>query len=129
MFSFVLKESFSKQQVQSFANSLELFKIGYSWGGVTSLVMTYDFSGFKRRATYQHRIVRLNIGLEETSDLITDLETALHTLASVLDSSPSHSAGNYFFPFREYRFFSSISWTNSLLSHYGIIGSYSLIPL
>lgn len=82
VFSFVLKESFSKQQVQLFANSLELFKIGFSWGGVTSLVMTYDFSGFKRRATYQHRIVRLNIGLEETSDLITDLETALHTLAS-----------------------------------------------
>jgi cystathionine beta-lyase len=82
VFSFVLKEEFTKQQVQALANSLELFKIGYSWGGVTSLVLAYDFSHFRNRPTYQHRIVRLNIGLEETEDLITDLETAFHKLAS-----------------------------------------------
>jgi cystathionine beta-lyase len=82
VFSFVLKESFGKQQVQSFVNSLELFKMGYSWGGVTSLVIAYDFSHFTNRAHYQHRILRLNIGLEETTDLISDLETAFRKLAS-----------------------------------------------
>ncbi len=83
VFSIVLREGFSKEQVLWFANSLELFKIGYSWGGVTSLVVAYDFSGYQGRASYQHRIVRLNIGLEETEDLLTDLEDSLQKLASI----------------------------------------------
>ena len=77
VFSIVLCERFSKQQVQQFVNSLELFKIGYSWGGVTSLAVAYDFSYYKSRTSYQHRIVRLNIGLEETADLVADLDAAL----------------------------------------------------
>jgi cysteine-S-conjugate beta-lyase len=77
VFSVVLKSGVSKQQVYSFVNSLELFKIGYSWGGVTSLAVAYDFTNYKGRPQYQHRIVRLNIGLEETGDLINDLDRAL----------------------------------------------------
>ncbi len=76
VFSFVFAAGHSKQQVLAFVNSLELFKIGYSWGGVASLAVAYDF-GYKGRPPYQHRIVRLNIGLEETNDLIADLEQAL----------------------------------------------------
>jgi cysteine-S-conjugate beta-lyase len=80
VFSIVLRDGFSKEQVLRFVNSLELFKIGYSWGGVTSLVVNYDFSHYKGRVTYGHRIVRLNIGLEAVEDLIVDLERALQTL-------------------------------------------------
>jgi cysteine-S-conjugate beta-lyase len=80
IFSIVLREGFTKEQVLSFVNSLELFKIGYSWGGVTSLAVAYDFGHYKNRASYDHRIVRLNIGLEAVEDLITDLEGALHSL-------------------------------------------------
>jgi cystathionine beta-lyase len=76
VFSIVLKPKFSKQQVYAFVNSLELFKIGYSWGGVTSLAVAYDFTHYKGRPEYQHRIVRLNIGLEEGDDLISDLAQA-----------------------------------------------------
>ncbi len=83
VFSIVLREGFSKEQVLRFANSLELFKIGYSWGGVTSLVVVYDFSAYKGRASYQHRIVRLNIGLETAEDLVSDLETGFNQLASM----------------------------------------------
>jgi cystathionine beta-lyase len=57
-----------------------LFEIGYSWGGVTSLAVAYDFTGFKGRPNYEHRIVRLHIGLEATNDLIADLEQALTRL-------------------------------------------------
>jgi cystathionine beta-lyase len=63
--------------VLQFVDELELFEIGYSWGGVTSLAVAYDFSGSKGRPDYGARIVRLNIGLEDTEDLIKDLERAL----------------------------------------------------
>lgn len=77
VFSIVLHPSFSKERVLQFVNSLELFKIGYSWGGVTSLAVAYDFSAYKGRADYGHRIVRLNIGLEAIEDLTADLQNAL----------------------------------------------------
>lgn len=83
VFSIVVREGFNQEQVLQFVNSLELFKIGYSWGGVTSLVVAYDFSYYKGRAEYQHRIVRLNIGLEDTDDLILDLENGFQKLASM----------------------------------------------
>jgi cystathionine beta-lyase len=80
LFSIVLKPGVTKQQVLAFVNALELFEIGYSWGGVTSLAVAYDFTGLKGRPDYQHRIVRLHIGLEATSDLIADLQQGLARL-------------------------------------------------
>jgi cystathionine beta-lyase len=63
--------------VLAFVDTLELFEIGYSWGGVTSLAVAYDFHGSKGRPNYGHRIVRLNVGLEDPEDLIADLEHSL----------------------------------------------------
>jgi cysteine-S-conjugate beta-lyase len=80
LFSIVFKPSATKQQVLAFVNALELFKIGYSWGGFASLAVAYDFTEFKGRPDYGHRIVRLHIGLEETNDLIADLEHGLTKL-------------------------------------------------
>ena len=77
VFAIVFRREFSKKQVLAFVDSLELFEIGYSWAGVTSLAVAYDFRGNKNRPDYGHRIVRLNIGLEDTDDLRNDLESAL----------------------------------------------------
>jgi len=71
----------------SFVDTLELFKIGYSWAGVTSLAVAYDFSGWRDRPDYQHRIVRLNIGLEDPDDLVADLEQAFTKLNAAQQSS------------------------------------------
>ena len=63
-------------QLEAFIDSLKLFKIGFSWGGVTSLAILYprvDRPG----KDYGGRLVRLNVGLEEPCDLIADLEQAL----------------------------------------------------
>ncbi len=79
-FSIVFKADASKTQVQQFVDGLELFEIGYSWGGVTSLAVAYDFHGAKGRPDYGHRIVRLNVGLEDTEDLVEDLEHSLVTV-------------------------------------------------
>jgi cystathionine beta-lyase len=81
VFSIVFDAAFSKQQVLRFVDSLELFKIGYSWAGVTSLAVAYEFTGWRGRPDYQHRIVRLNIGLEDRDDLMADLERALGKLS------------------------------------------------
>ena len=77
VFSIVFVPAFSKAQVLRFVDELHLFKLGYSWAGVTSLAIAYDFSGREDRPDYQHRIVRLNIGLEDRGDLMADLEQAL----------------------------------------------------
>ncbi len=77
VFSILFQKHFTKEQVHAFVNSLELFKIGYSWAGVTSLAVAYDLSSRPHRPDYTHRIVRLNIGLEDTSDLQADLDRSL----------------------------------------------------
>jgi len=77
LFSFVFQPRFSKEQVQRFVDRLGLFKIGYSWAGVTSLAVAYDFHATQGRPAYGHRLVRLNIGLEDVEDLKADLEQAL----------------------------------------------------
>jgi len=80
VFSIVFRREFSKQQVLAFVDALELFKIGYSWAGVTSLAVAYDFGSNPARPSYGHRIVRLNIGLEDVEDLKADLDHALRKM-------------------------------------------------
>lgn len=81
LFSIVFKPQFSKEQVLAFIDQLRLFKIGYSWGGVTSLAMTYDLQSPKRPA-YGSRLVRLYTGLESIEDLVADVEQALGSLTT-----------------------------------------------
>jgi cystathionine beta-lyase len=81
VFSIVFQPRFSKAQVREFVDRLELFKVGYSWAGVTSLAVAYDLEASLARPDYGARIVRLNIGLEDVSDLKADLGQALDGLA------------------------------------------------
>jgi cystathionine beta-lyase len=76
VFSIVFKNNWRPERVMKFVDSLRLFKIGYSWGGVTSLVMAYEQLGRAHR-DYGRNLVRLNVGLEEPTDLVADLEQAL----------------------------------------------------
>ena len=80
VFSIVFKEGPTQEQVYAFVDGLKFFKIGYSWAGVTSLAVAYDIGRIPGRPPYDHRIVRLNIGLESTHDLIADLKQSLPNL-------------------------------------------------
>jgi cystathionine beta-lyase len=80
LFSIVFRQQFTKPQVLRFVDALELFEIGYSWAGVTSLAVAYDFHSTPGRPNYGHRIVRLNIGLEDVDDLKADLTQALESM-------------------------------------------------
>ena len=80
VFSIVFRNEFSKEQVLRFVDALQLFRVGYSWGGVASLAVAYDLRSNPDRPDYGHRIVRLNVGLEDVGDLKRDLEHALEEL-------------------------------------------------
>src|SRR3954469_16389091 len=45
VFSIVFNDTWPPARIVKFVESLRLFKIGYSWGGVTSLVMAYESLG------------------------------------------------------------------------------------
>lgn len=80
VFSIVLRPGPTREQVGAFVDALQLFEIGYSWGGTTSLAVPYSIGRASGRPAYDHRLVRFSIGLESTSDLIADLEEALTSL-------------------------------------------------
>ncbi|MBI5120215.1 MAG: cystathionine beta-lyase [Rhodospirillales bacterium] len=78
LFAFVLKDA-GKPQVDAFLNGLELFGLGYSWGGFESLAIPAD-PGIKRTVTTWNPggpTIRLHAGLEDADDLIADLDQAL----------------------------------------------------
>jgi len=81
LFSALFDSRFTEAQTDRFIDSLKLFKIGYSWGGANSLAVPYRIATMRSHWPHQGQLVRLNIGLEDTRDLIADLEQALATLA------------------------------------------------
>jgi cysteine-S-conjugate beta-lyase len=83
LFSVVFDGRYTPAQIDTFCESLELFSIGWSWGGANSLVMPYDIASMRTAAQWPHRgtLVRFYIGLEEEADLRADMEHSLSTLA------------------------------------------------
>jgi len=81
VFSIELQPAFSRVQANAFVDALQLFPIGWSWGGVTSLAVVVNpvRSVAPRRAG---TLIRFNIGLESTADLIADLERGFAALAT-----------------------------------------------
>lgn len=80
LFSVVIAARHSQAQVDAFCDSLQLFKLGYSWGGATSLVVPYEIESMRDRPVPQLRpgtMVRFNAGLEAVEDLRADLAQAL----------------------------------------------------
>jgi cystathionine beta-lyase len=78
LFSFVLKGGGDEARTR-FIEALELFGLGYSWGGYESLAVPTDPERIRTaiRWTAEGPVVRLQIGLEDTDDLIEDLAEGL----------------------------------------------------
>ncbi|MEN9892935.1 MAG: hypothetical protein RLY78_3230 [Pseudomonadota bacterium] len=81
IFSVLLDPALSAAQVDGFVDGLQLFRIGYSWGGPVSLAVPYDLRLMRedRRGLDGH-LVRLCIGLEAVADLQADLARGLAAL-------------------------------------------------
>ena len=80
LLSLIIKSN-SKNSVYKFVNNLELFGIGYSWGGFESLAVYTDPVELGTRPYFKleknEHLVRLHIGLEDSKDLINDLRKSL----------------------------------------------------
>ena len=80
----IIIKSKSKTSVYKFVNSLELFGIGYSWGGYSSLAVYNDPVEMGNRLFFKleknHHLIRMHIGLEDPKDLINDLKKSLRLI-------------------------------------------------
>lgn len=74
LFSFTLTEGIDDAARCRFVDALELFGIGYSWGGFESLALPVNPARKAARWPRERLLVRLSIGLEDPRDLIADLE-------------------------------------------------------
>lgn len=81
LFSIVLHERLSSAQVDAFCDALNVFKLGFSWGGPMSLVVPYKVRQMRTLPLpeyLQHgHLVRFSIGLEAVEDLTADLAQAM----------------------------------------------------
>jgi len=71
----------------AFIDALDLFGIGYSWGGFESLALPVNPEACRSatRWSAEGPLVRLHIGLEDPADLIADLERGLARWRAVRD--------------------------------------------
>ncbi len=81
VFSIVLKPA-SKAAVSAFVDNLELFGIGFSWGGYESLILPFDCAPYRTATAWapEGPALRLSIGLEDVADLKADLAAGLARL-------------------------------------------------
>jgi cystathionine beta-lyase len=82
LFSLVLKPV-EQKKVYAFMDELALFGMGYSWGGFESLVISFDCADYRTATEWNPGgpTLRFHIGLEDTGDLIADLERGFAAMA------------------------------------------------
>ena len=78
LFGVVMKRG-DEAAAHALMSALDLFGLGYSWGGFESLITheTGQLSGRRSPPVLAGQLLRLHVGLEDPRDLITDLEFGL----------------------------------------------------
>ena len=81
LFSVVLAPA-SDAAVAAMLDGLELFGLGFSWGGYESLVIPFDCTSYRTATRWAPGgpTIRLQIGLEDVEDLKADLEAGFARL-------------------------------------------------
>lgn len=79
LFSFILKKSLSGVEIENFLNHFKLFHMAYSWGGFESLILANQVDELKairpaEDISFSGTLIRIHVGLEDSDDLIRDLE-------------------------------------------------------
>ncbi len=82
LLTFIIKAG-TLQQVELFCNSLQHILIAVSWGGYESLIIP-KVAGMNAEAfdvnIYEHRMIRLYVGLEEAAYIVDDLQQAFNRM-------------------------------------------------
>ena len=83
LFAIVLKPV-PKKAVAAMLDGLDLFGMGYSWGGFESLMIPFDPSTYRTATEWQAEgpALRLHVGLEDLDDLKADLEAGFARLTT-----------------------------------------------
>lgn len=86
LFSFVLKQRLTDEQVAHYLDNFEHFSMAYSWGGFESLILANQPEELNEirpagKVDFTGTLVRVHIGLENIEDLIADLEAGFARLA------------------------------------------------
>ena len=83
LFGFVLKPA-PPRAVDAFLDGLQIFGLGFSWGGFESLAISCDeqLKPRKFHRDYGGPLMRLHVGLENPTDLIEDLERGFAALTA-----------------------------------------------
>ena len=83
LFAIVLKPA-SHDALAAMLDGLDLFGMGYSWGGYESLILPFDPSTYRTATRWQVEgpSLRLHVGLEDIDDLKADLDAGFARLAS-----------------------------------------------
>lgn len=84
LFGFQLKE-FSDEAVVRMVDNMKIFSIGFSWGGFESIIMKTNINAVRSVKLWEFGpglgpTIRVSIGLEDTADLINDLEDGFERL-------------------------------------------------
>lgn len=84
LFSFTLADGIDDTARCRLIDALELFGIGYSWGGFESLALPADPARIRSAPRWpkEKLLVRLSIGLEDPEDLIADLARGFAAMQS-----------------------------------------------
>jgi cystathionine beta-lyase len=74
----------AKAAVDAMLDGMELFGMGYSWGGYESLIIPFDPTSYRTATRWQGEgpALRLHIGLDDVQDLIADLEAGFDRMAA-----------------------------------------------
>lgn len=82
LFGVVFQPDYDYEAVTAMVDALRLFGIGASWGGYESLALptTHTITRSAGTGRFGGEILRLQIGLEHTDDLIADLDAGLAVL-------------------------------------------------
>jgi cystathionine beta-lyase len=75
LFGFVIRET-DRRKLAAMLDGLQLFGMGSSWGGYESLLLPTDPRPLRSATTWSEpgQCMRVHVGLEDISDLITDLD-------------------------------------------------------
>lgn len=85
LFGVVMKGG-TEEAAHALLDSLELFGLGYSWGGFESLATpeTHQMAYREKPTPLEGPLLRFHVGLEDPEDLIADLDAGLKAWAAAL---------------------------------------------
>lgn len=84
LFSIVLDRKYSNEALAKMLDKLNLYAMGYSWGGYESLILPFDAAAIRTATNWPNNdktCLRINVGLEDIDDLKEDLEAGFKRLS------------------------------------------------